>query len=160
MLKAHNDLRATKSQRSIDAVSFLNEVESILVGEYGCKVQLIGDPLRIENTSFSPEYMTQTLSLLATMARGGHSSRIDLSIDGDQLTLSATAPESVYTPNLSSSYLAESSADLGDFSYSVTSTDSEICTKIIIKLKKCAAIALYAISENDLAELIRKFIKG
>ena len=159
MLKERNDLRVTKSQRSVDAASFLSAVESILDSEYGCTVRLIGDPLRIENMSFSPEYMTQALSLLATMARGGHSSRIDLSIDGDHLTLSATTPKSVYTKNLSSSYLAESSADLGDFSYSCTIIDGEVCTKIVIKLRKCAAIALYAISVNDLAELIRKFIK-
>ena len=158
MLMGLHDLRATKSERSVDAESFIRAAKSILENEYGCSVLLIGDPLRIENTSISPEYLAQTLSLLATVARGGRSARVGFIIEDAQLTVKATVPESAYTRDIKGSLLAESSADLGAFSYSVESTDGEITTVIKMRLKKCAAIALYAISKNELLELIRGFI--
>lgn len=159
MLRKPHDLRATKSERSVDAESFIRAAKSILENEYGCTVLLIGDPHRIESTSISPEYLTQTLSLLATVARCGRSADIRFAVEEGQLTVKATAPESAYTRGIKGSLLAESSADLGEFSYSVESTAGEITTVIKMRLKKCAAIALYAISKNELWELIREIIK-
>ena len=159
MLRKHHELRATKSQRSIDAESFLRAALDILENEYGCAVDLIGDPLSIESTSFSPEYMAQVMSILATVARGGREAKVIIEVEADQLTASATAPRSVYTGNLASSYLTESSADLGDFSYVIANKDDKVTARITIKLKKCAAIALYAISKNELLTLFRELIK-
>lgn len=160
MLGKHHELRATKSERSVDAESFIRAAKSILENEYGCTVELFADTLCMENTSFSPEYMTQALSLLATFARSGRSARIKFALEGEQLTITATAPESICTSSLKGSLLAESSADLGDFSYSVESISGKVTTVVKVRLKKCAAIALYAISKNELIVLIRKLIDG
>jgi len=151
-------LRATKSRRSVDAASFITAAEDVLRKEYGCIVLMECDSSKIENMSFSPEYMNQALSLLATAARAGASARIRFELSKEVLTVTAAAPVSAYAASIKDSFIAESSADLGDFSYSVRNVDGEARTTVSILLKRCAAIALYAISRNDLAELIREII--
>jgi hypothetical protein len=157
-LKTEEKIKLTKSARCAAAESFILSAKEILLTEYGCKAEIAFDMSSVRNLSLSSEYFNQITSILALIARGGKDSGIKFESDGDELTISLHAPDSVYASDIHNSFLADSSADLGDFAYSARVEGGDVEIVLRLKLKKSAAIALYAISPSDISEIIRRLI--
>ena len=157
-MKTEEKIKLTKSARCATAESFILSAKEIIESEYGCKAEICFDASIIKNLSISSEYFNQTTAILALIARGGKDSGIKFDLDGDELTIKLHAPNSAYASDIQSSFLADSSADLGDFAYSVKAEDGNVEITLCLKLEKSAAIALYAISPSDIREIIRRLI--
>ena len=151
MLKA----RASKSKRSAEARSFILSAEEVLKQEYGCDVEIVGDISLLENLTISTEYMNQAISVLATVTRSGRGAKIKFVSDEKALQITATVPTTFYRSSLRNSYVAQSSADLSDFSYSTEEIGENTCVIIKVILEKHAAIALYAISPSEVRDIIK-----
>jgi hypothetical protein len=150
--------KATKSVRSAEAKSFILSAVEVLRNDYGCRVEVVGDASILESTSISTEYMHQALSVLATVARAGKSAKIRFVIDEGQIRIIASVPSAVYGEIFKSSYVAESTADLGGFKYSVEYDGDDTLAVLTIIPSKHRAIALYAISKAEIKALIRSIL--
>ena len=157
-MKTLEKIKLTKSVRCATAESFILSAKEVLETEYGCKTETAFDVSAIRNLSLSTEYFNQITAILAVIARGGKSSRIKFESDGNELIISLHAPDSAHASEIHNSFLAASSADLGDFAYSAKVEDGDIEITLRLKLKNPAAIALYAISPNDISEIIKRRI--
>jgi hypothetical protein len=158
MIKNDTAIKATKSARSADAKSFILSAVEVMRTEYGCNAEIIGDISLLKNLTVSSEYFNQLISVLATAARTEKDAKITFETNGKELSIRLITPLSSYTNVFKSSYISSSSADLGDFTYSVETEGDYIHTVIGVKLKATAAVALYAISPNDLKSLIKELI--